>query len=548
LPIYSEDWNAWSDPAIPEYVNATDLLLDRHIQGGRADKTALISDGEAISYRALLDEVCRAANGLRAAGLPVQSRILVSATDTLASVAIWLAAVRAGLVPVSISDLYKTDQLVYFIRDTAATAIFIDDRQLAKIIEAQDVLPATLRTILVNGSAPGAADVTRAGLRVTTYSALVHGQAAQFDAVALHANDISYMFYSGGTTGTPKGITHLAHDFILVPERQGFWWSYTESDIVFATSKKYFTHGLWPGLLIPLYWGGTAIVISGNPTPAKLSATIETHGPTKLITVPTVIKLLLAHFDEHGLEPDFSSLSAVYTASEKMPPEVFERWHRRFGLELFDSIGSSEVTYEWIANRPSDFRRGSLGRPIVGVEIRLVDDIGNTISTPDTSGECLVKSRTACLFYWRKFDETKATFQGEWVRTGDHLRFDKDGYFWFAGRSNDVFKVKGLWVSPIEVEAAITRDERVLEAAVFAIDGSDGLCKVKAHVVLRAQASGNAAMTHELKDRVRRECGGYKVPDDIVFVAALPRTPLQKIDRRTLRELEMAAARPARLG
>ena len=541
LPIYSEDWKAWNDPAIPEYVNATDLLLDRHVEGGRADKTALISDGEAISYRALLAEVCRAANGLCAAGLPERSRILISATDTLASVAIWLGALRAGLVPVSISDLYKTDQLVYFIRDTAATAVFIDDRQMAKIIEAQDILPATLRTILVNGDAPEATGITRAGLRVTTYGSLVHGQSAQFEATPLHANDVSYMFYSGGTTGTSKGITHLAHDFILVPERQGFWWSYTENDIVFATSKKYFTHGLWPGLLIPLYWGGTAIIMSDNLTPSKLTDAIETHLPTKLITVPTVIKLLLAHFEEHGLEPNFSSLGAVYTASEKMPPEVFERWHRRFGLELFDSIGSSEVTYEWIANRPSDFRRGSLGKPIVGVEIRLVDDDGNTITNPDTPGECLVKSRTACLFYWRKFDETKATFQGEWVRTGDHLLFDKDGYFWFAGRSNDVFKVKGLWVSPIEVEAAITRDERVLEAAVFAIEGADGLSKVKAHVVLKDHYSGDVAMADELKGQVRHHCGGYKVPDEIVFVGSLTRTALQKIDRRTLRERETAS-------
>ncbi len=313
------------------------------------------------------------------------------------------------------------------------------------------------------------------------------------------------------------------------------------ANLVFATSKKYFTHGLWPGLLIPLYWGGTAIIMSDNLTPSKLTEAIETHRSTKLITVPTVIKLLLAHFEEHGLEPDFSSLRAVYTASEKMPPEIFERWHSRFGLELFDSIGSSEVTYEWIANRPSDFRRGSLGRPIVGVEIRLVDDDGNTITTPDTPGECLVKSRTACLFYWRKFDETKATFQGEWVRTGDHLLFDKDGYFWFAGRSNDVFKVKGLWVSPIEVEAAITRDERVVEAAVFAIEGHDGLSKIKAHVVLKEHYSGDVVMADELKGRVRHHCGGYKVPDEIVFVGSLPRTPLQKIDRRTLRELETAS-------
>lgn len=537
--IYSEDWKAWSDPVVPEAVNPTALLLDRHVADGHAEKTALIANHAAISYGALLETVCRCANGLRAAGVPDQARILVSATDTLASAATWLGAIRAGFVPVSISDLYKTDQLVYFIRDTAAAAIYIDERQLAKLNEARDSLPTTLKLVIVNGLEGEHAPLGQSGPKLISWEALWDGQSGQFEAKLLHPHDMSYMFYSGGTTGTPKGIVHLAHDFILVPERHGYWWNYTQDDVIFATSKKYFTHGLWPGLLIPLYWGATSIVMSDNPTPEAITGIIETHRPSKLVTVPTVIKLLLAHFDEHELDPDFSSLKAVYTASEKMPPEIFERWYGLFGLELFDSIGSSEITYEWIANRPSDFRRGSLGRPIVGVEIRLVDEDGNDVTTPDTPGECLVKSRTACLFYWRKFDETKSTFQGEWVRTGDQLQFDEDGYFWFAGRSNDVFKVKGLWVSPIEVEAAITRDERVLEAAVFAIEGNDGLSKVKAHVVLKGNAEADDAIVGDLKDRVRRECGGYKVPDEIEFVEELPRTPLQKIDRRTLRDQEM---------
>jgi benzoate-CoA ligase len=356
-----------------------------------------------------------------------------------------------------------------------------------------------------------------------------------------HRNDVTYMFYSGGTTGTAKGITHLAHDFMIVPERHGFWWNYESSDIVHATSKKYFTHGLWPGLLIPLYWGATVVITSHPPRPDLVTALVEKHKPTKLITVPTVIKLLLAHFDEMDREPEFSSIRAVYSASEKMPPEVFERWYDRFGVELMDSIGSSEVTYEWIANRPGDFRRGSLGKPVPGVEIRLVDDNGKDVTEPDTPGECWVKSRTACFFYWRKFDETKATFQGPWVRTGDQLQFDKDGYFWFAGRSNDVFKVKGLWVSPIEIEAAITEDVRVLEAAAIGIEGEDGLMAVKAFVVLRPGVAGDAALVTELQERVRAKAGGYKVPGEISFVEKLPRTTLQKIDRRALRDEEEAA-------
>ncbi|MFC5384770.1 benzoate-CoA ligase family protein [Aquamicrobium segne] len=539
--IYSEAWREWSDPEIPDYISPTQLMLDRHIDNGLQDKTAIIVDGVRVSYGELLAETCRVANSLIGLGLPRESRVLVSANDSLQTIAIWLGAIRAGLIPVSISDLYKPDMFLYFIEDTGARAVYIDPAQLPKLRALQERLPVTLEKVIVNGATDDAGPI--GAVEVLSYPDLVAGHFPQMRSVELHANDMAYMFYSGGTTGTPKGIVHLAHDFILVPERHGFWWYYNQDDVVFATSKKYFTHGLWPGVLIPLYFGATIILSSGPATPAVVTELIETFRPTKLITVPTIIKLLLAYFDEIGLSPDFSSLQAVYTASEKMPPEIFEKWHARFGHELMDSIGSSEVTYEWIANRPSDFRRGSLGRPLVGVEIRLVDDNGKDITQPDTPGECLVKSRTACLFYWRKFDQTKAIFQGEWVHTGDQLQFDSDGYFWFAGRSNDVFKVKGMWVSPIEIEAAITSDHRVQEAAAICVEDGEGFSRVKAFVVLRKDVGGDEKLVAELKARVRADAGGYKVPDTIEFVAELPRTPLQKIDRKTLREMEAGARR-----
>lgn len=537
---YCEAWKAWRDPDIPEYFNPTEVILDRRVAAGDAEKTALISDEGAATFAELRAEVCRAANGVRRLGLPVDSRILIFATDSRPTIATWFGAIRSGVVPAGISELYKAHQLAYFLRDTAATALFIDAAQFGKLAEAADALPDMLRKVIVNGAAPDAGFLGARGVDVISYDDLVRDAVEVAAPVPRHRNDVTYMFYSGGTTGTAKGVTHLAHDFILVPERHGPWWEYSSDDVVLATSKKYFTHGLWPGLLIPLYWGGTSVVTAKPPRPDVVVDLVERHRPTKLITVPTVIKMVLAHLDELEREPDFGSIRGVYSASEKMPPEVFERWHARFGVELMDSIGSSEVTYEWIANRPGDFRRGSLGRPIPGVEIRLVDDEGADVTTPDTPGECWVKSRTACFFYWRKFDETKRTFQGPWVRTGDQLQFDEDGYFWFAGRSNDVFKVKGLWVSPIEIEAAITRDERVLEAAAIGVEESDGLMAVKAFVVLRSGQAGDAALVEDLKARVRDEAGGYKVPRDIVFVEELPRTTLQKIDRRALRDRESA--------
>ena len=533
--IYSEDWRAWKDPEIPEYFNPTTILLDKHLGTAKASATALIVDDEQYSYESFVAFVCRASNGLQLLNIGLGSRLLLFGTDSLEFLAIWFGAIRAGIVPVVISDAYKAPNLLYFLRDTAAQTLFIDSEQTEKLAEIADDIPWTLDSVIVRG-AHTAATPDAGDREILTYNELVEGHPETCAPVPLHQNDVTYMFYSGGTTGAAKGITHLAHDFFLVPERHGSFLDYRHDDVVHATSKKYFTHGIWPAVLIPFYLGATSVISRLPPTAENVVAIVERLRPTKLITVPTIIKNLLL-FAEQERVPDFSSLEVVTSASEKMPPEVFEQFHKLFGLEILDSIGSSEITYEWIANRSSDFRRGSLGKPVFGCEAKLMDSDGNEVAAPNTDGEAWIKSSTACFFYWRKLDKTKETFVGEWARTGDKLQFDDDGYFWFSGRSDDVFKVKGLWVSPIEVEAAITEHEAVMEAAVVSYEDSDGSTQAKAFVVLNPGTEISDDLVVALKDRVR-EIGGYKVPAEFDFVASLPRTTLMKIDRRTLRALE----------
>ena len=514
--IYSADWRAWRDPAVPDAFNPTTFLLDQH---AALAKPALYVDDASYSYGDLLGASCRAAHALTALGLEPENRVLFFGTDSLDYIALWLGAVRAGIVPAVVSDQYKADGLLYFLDDTAAKALFIDDEQLPKLDAIKARVPASLRHVI----------------RRSDVAKLTADKPVAFDPVPRHPNDMAYMFYSGGTTGTAKGIVHLAHDFVLIPARQGAFWDYAADDVVHATSKKYFTHGLWPGVLIPLAYGATAAISREPPTADNICRIVAKRGVTKLITVPTIVKSLMLHAE--AAKPDFSAVKLVITASEKMPPEIFARFHAAFGVELHDSIGSSEITYEWIANRLREFRRGSLGKPVFGYEVRLVDADGNQVIEPNVDGEAWIKSTTACFYYWRKFDKTKETFIGAWTRTGDTLRFDADGFFWFSGRADDVFKVKGLWVSPIEVEAAITDHPSVLEAAVIGVADRDGLTKPKAFVVLRPGHAASDALTDALRASVRT-IGGYKVPEQIVFVASLPRTTLMKIDRRALREAE----------
>jgi benzoate-CoA ligase len=287
-------------------------------------------------------------------------------------------------------------------------------------------------------------------------------------------------------------------------------------------------------VLIPFYWGATAVISERPPSAENIVDIVERHRPTKLITVPTTVKEILRHSDQTHRRPDFSSVRFVVTASEQIPTEVASRFDKLFGLELMDSIGSSEVTYEWIANRQRDHKPGTLGRPVFGCEVKLVSAEGEEIAEPGLEGEAWVRSRTSCLFYWRKYDESRSTFVGPWTRTGDILRLTEDGYFAFVGRRDDLFKVSGMWVSPLEVEAAIAESPCVHEVAVVGATDTSEVMKPKAFVVLRAGCEPSEELAEDFRARVRK-IGGYKVPNQIVYLEALPRTPLMKIDRRALR-------------
>ncbi len=532
--IYSEDWQTWQDPDLPEYVDPVGHILERHLGTALAHKPALIADGDTVSYSELIALVRRVHAGLMLNGVEPEHRILMFGTDSLDYVSMWFGALRAGAVPAVVSDLYKTNELLYFITDTAARFLFIDAEQLGKLNDIAEQLPASLQTIFVRGSGDLNALAQATSRTVIAFDRVHQRDGPDTPAHRRHSNDITYMFYSGGTTGAAKGITHLAYDFHLVPARHGKLWQYLPDDVVYATSKKYFTHGVWPGLFIPLYWGATAVITRDPPRPELVLHTLSAHRVTKWVTVPTVIKNVLELLRTMADPPSLPALSFAVSASEKIPPQVFAEFRDRFGIEMHDSIGSSEITYEWIANGPADYKRGSLGRPVYGCEVKLVDPDGEEVRTPNTPGEAYIKSKTACFFYWRKYAKSRETFVGEWARTGDNLYFDEDGYFWFSSRENDVFKVSGLWVSPTDIEAALNDHPAVLESAVVGFTDQDGLTKPKAFVVLRSDHRASDRLIDELKAQVR-PLGGYKVPAAVVILSELPRTTLMKIDRKALR-------------
>ncbi len=530
----------WIDKDIPDFFQPISLLIDRHISNGLGASPALSVDDQVYTYSTLLEIIKDHVGKLISADVRSGERVFLFGKDSLEYIAYWLAAIRIGAIHVVISDAYRSHDLLYFLEDTAARTLIIDSEQLEKFDAIYPDIPHSLKSIIVRQSDAGEQpDLSRwksPALAIQYHQQWPVDQAGRDTHIHVHKDDLAYMFYSGGTTGRAKGITHLSSDFIYIPERQGAFWSYRQTDVVFATSRKYFTHGLWPGVLIPLYWGAHSVISRKDPTAENIIALVEKKKPNKWITVPTIVKNIVVHVNEKNVLPDFSSITLAVTASEKMPIAFFEQFQRIFAIELLDSIGSAEVTYEWIANRPEAFRRGSIGKPVFGYEIRLIDSQGNIVTTPNTKGQAEVYSTTGTPFYWRKRTLSQQSIIDGWIKTGDELYYDEDGFYWFAARSNDVFKVKGLWISPLEIEEVLVSDIRIQEAAVVSYQDQNGLTKPAAYLVLAEPQSQTHAIEQELSLLIKEKLGGYKIPGRFFYIDQLPKTTLLKVDRRWLRD------------
>lgn len=489
----------------------------------------MIVNDTKYTYEDLHARVCKASNALLSLGLDYDSRVLLFASDSIESVCVWLGAIRAGIGPVWVSPLCKADELTYFIRDTACKALFIDESQRIKL-SAKNDLPETLRSIIVNGGNTG---------EYLSYDELVGSQKPEFRSIQKHKDDICYFFYSGGTTGRAKCIVHATSDFVLVPDRHTKFLGWTENDVHYDTSPKVHTHGLWPGVLIPLHNGATCVLSGKKTSIDEVVHQLERHVPTVLTTVPTVLKWLVTLPDDKKKIPDARCLRMVTSAAEKVPAVIHEKFRRIYGLEILDSIGSSEVTYEWLANRPLEHRTGSCGKPIFGVEVKLMNpNTMEQVTQPNKEGEIWLKSDTSLMFYWRKQDKTIKTKIGEWVRTGDSLYFDEDGFFHHVGRIDDLFKIHGLWISPLEIEEVLLKHEAIKDAAIIPKIDADGLTYPKAFLVLKDGFSLTDDLKEELREAITREVGGYKVPREIAAIDELPKTVYQKVNRLTLRSIE----------
>jgi 4-hydroxybenzoate-CoA ligase len=515
--------------------NAVTYLLDRNIDEGRADKLAYTDTVSELTYRDLQQQSCRVANMLRRLGVRREERVAMIMLDTVDFPAVFLGAMRAGIVPVPLNTLLTADQYAYVLADCRARVLFISEALLPTV---KDMLGrmGDLEHVIVSGN--NAHSVEKHGYKKLGDE--LADERDTFPTAATHPDEPAFWLYSSGSTGMPKGVRHLHANLAATAEtyaRQVL--GIREDDVCLSAAKLFFAYGLGNALTFPMSVGATTVLNPERPTPAVMFALMNKYHPSIFYGVPTLFAAMLndESLKAHG---GGERLRVCTSAGEALPESVGNTWKARFGVDILDGVGSTELLHIFLSNAPGDIRYGSSGRPVPGYKVRLVNEAG--VDVPDGEvGELLVDAPSAGEGYWNQRSKSRRTFEGHWTRTGDKYIRDADGRYTFCGRSDDMFKVSGIWVSPFEVESALIAHPAVLEAAVVPEADAEGLLKPKAFVVLRAGARTDG-LDEALKEHVKQKIGVWKYPRWIETVDALPKTATGKIQRFKLR-YDAAAAK-----
>lgn len=513
---------------LPLRYNAVDIL-ERNLPA-RSDKMALVSDARTLTFGDLAAEVDRCGHALAGLGVRRGDTVAILALDSAEWVATYFAVLKLGGVAASFNTLLTAREFEYMLNDCGARVVVVDASLLATIEAIRPRLEWLEHVVVIGG----------AGHAHHDWAALVAAApSAPLAAVRTHRDDFCCLNYSSGTTGEPKGILHAHKDLPLTAELVGVrTLGLRPDDRTFAVAKLFFTFGTGGNLIFPFWAGASIVTYPGSPRQARsVLAVIDRLKPTVFYTAPTGYASMLADpslaGDPARREHDLSSLRLCVSAGESLPAPVWQRWKEATGLEIVDGIGSTENYHMFICNRPGEVRPGSSGRPIEGYEVRIVDEAGREVE-PGQVGNLLVRGETAALVYLHQYARSQRTFQGEWLDTGDKYSVDRDGYYWHAGRSDDMLKVGGIWVSPVEVESCLLSHGDVVECAVIGQADSDGLVKPKAFVVLRAGVS-----VERVNERLLEHCAAsmaqYKRPRWVEIVVELPKTATGKVQRFRLR-------------
>jgi benzoate-CoA ligase family protein len=511
---------------LPQQFTVATHFVDRNVSEGRGEKIAIECGDECVTYRHLLEQTNRVGNALRGLGVRPEERVFLLLPDIPEFLYCFFGAIKIGAVAVPTNTLLKPHEYEYLLNDTRARIAVVSETMLP---QWQQIPREQLRyletTVLIGEPASG----------FSNFRELIAAASPELDAAPTSKDDPAFWLYSSGSTATPKGCVHLHHDMVVCSElyAKGIL-QISDRDRCYSVAKLFFAYGLGNAGYFPLAAGATSILSPRRPTPEQVYADIERYRPTLFFSVPTNYAALLAYQREDGREFDLSSIRHAVSAGEPLPAALYKRFKQRFSVEILDALGSTETLHMITSNRPGEVRPGSSGKILHGLEARIVDDEDRDVPRGEI-GTLLVKSDATCSCYWNQHEKTKNTIMGHWFRTGDKYYQDEEGYLWYAGRADDLFKVNGRWVSPAEVESALISHPAVLEAAVVARQDENQLEKPAAYVVLNKDFHPARPLADELQDLVADKLGAYKRPRWVEFLPELPKTATGKLQRYKLR-------------
>jgi len=509
---------------LPHHYNAVDVL-ERNLSA-RADELALLSAERCCTFGEIAAEVNRVANALARLGLRREDVVGILAPDSAEWVSSFFGVTKVGGVALGLNTLLKPAELLFQLDDSRARVLIAHAALLEPVRPHLASCTALEHVVVLGGHAGGE----------LAFDDWIAGESSECEAARTHREDLCALNYSSGTTGEPKGIPHAHKDYPLTAQLWGVdVLGLREGDRTFAAAKLFFTFGTGGNLVFPWYVGASCVLMARSPRdPANVLGTIERFRPTILYNAPTGYAMALA-MEDLTERFDLSSLRLCVSAGESLPAPIWTAWKERTGLDIVDGIGCTENWHIFLSNRPDDIRPGSTGKPFAGYDVKLVDDEGREVVSPDTVGSLWVRGETAALSYLRRYEASRRTFRGEWLVTGDKFYRDADGYYWHAGRGDDMLKVGGIWVSPVEVESALLSHEAVLECAVVGHPDASGLVKPKAFVVPRDGFTPCEELAERLIEHCRATMAEYKRPRWIAWVEELPKTATGKIQRYRLR-------------
>jgi benzoate-CoA ligase len=504
--------------------NAAADLIERNLAAGRGAKTAFIDDRGCCSYAELAERVSRFANVVRRLGIHPEERVLLCLYDTIDFPTAFLGAIRAGVVPVAVNTQLTSGEFAFMLADSRARAVVVSAPVLPTVAAALAELPGPRPELIVSDADPAGRSL----------AALLAAAPTESDTAQTHPDQPCFWLYSSGSTGRPKGTVHVHSSLIETAELYAIpVLGITESDVVFSAAKLFFAYGLGNALTFPMAVGATSVLMAERPTPASVSGILRHYRPTIFYGVPTLYNAMLASPDLPQREE--LALRRCVSAGEPLPRDIGRRWSARMGADILDGIGSTEMLHIFLSNRPGGVRYGTTGKPIPGYELKIVDEEDQSVQRGEI-GDLLVSGPTSAASYWNNRERGRATFIGRWTRTGDKYFEDEDGYYVYCGRSDDMLKVSGMYVSPAEVEAALVAHENVLEAAVVGAPDEDGLIKPKAFVVVKLGVPSDEKFARTLDGHAKTMLAPFKCPRWIAFLDELPKTATGKIQRFKLRE------------